>query len=327
MLEIKQEPEHFIVNEIAHLNLVPEGDYGIFTLIKKDYTTEEAINIIAKHLKLQPKAIGFAGNKDKRAITFQFISIPNGSKEHELTLPGIQLAFIGFSNEPIRLGSLLGNQFIIRVYSDQLPKEQKYMPNYFNDQRFSANNPEVGKAIIKKDFKQAVELISENDHEFKQSAAQHLKVHKNDYVGCLKLLSKQRLLLYVHSFQSLLFNQALDMYIRRNTTNFREHEIYGMKFAFPNEQLEQIKLPVPGFATAFTPTTKELYAPLLRAHDVQLIEFVIKEIPWLSQDGTTREGFVEIEKLKITRIKYIEYLLEFFLKKGSYATIAVKSLF
>ena len=74
MYKIKQIPEDFIVKEINDIILNNDGKYSYFLLKKKNYNTLNAIKAIAKKLKINEKDIGFAGNKDKEAVTKQTIS-------------------------------------------------------------------------------------------------------------------------------------------------------------------------------------------------------------------------------------------------------------
>lgn len=83
-----------------------------------------------------------------------------------------------------------------------------------------------------------------------------------------------------------------------------------------------MKLPIIGFDTE---TTKEVNE-ILKKEGIKLRDFIIKEIPELTSEGTTRELFVEIRDLKINDIE-TSYLLSFSLPKGSYATEVIRQMF
>ena len=114
MYKIKQFPEDFIVKEISNVELEDKGNYSYFLLKKTNYSTVRAIEHIAKALRKKPKNIGFAGNKDKNAVTEQFVSFfkINENKIKNLKLKDIELKFIGKGNEPISLGDLEGKGLI-----------------------------------------------------------------------------------------------------------------------------------------------------------------------------------------------------------------------
>jgi len=165
MYTLKQIPEDFKVKETIKLNLNDRGRYSYFKLTKKNMTTIHAIETIANKLHKKTKDIGFAGNKDKKAITQQMISISNLYKIINLKNEKIKLELLGKGDEPISLGDLDKNEFEIVVRNltkDTKINKLKQFPNYFGEQRFSKNNKEIGKALIKKDFKTACQLILEN---------------------------------------------------------------------------------------------------------------------------------------------------------------------
>src|SRR3989338_4453907 len=116
MYQIKQIPEDFIVRETSDTKFKDSGEYSYFLLKKKNYNTLSAIQKIADALKINAKNIGFAGNKDKNAVTEQLISIKNGNENIEnLRIKDIELKYLGKGNEEIYLGSLKGNDFVITI--------------------------------------------------------------------------------------------------------------------------------------------------------------------------------------------------------------------
>ena len=117
MYKIKQIPEDFIVKEINSISPLDSGDYSYCLLKKTNYPTVRAIGHIAQALRIKPKNIGFAGNKDKNAVTEQVISIFKSNKEKikRVKLKDIKLKFLGKGNDPISLGDLEGNYFKITI--------------------------------------------------------------------------------------------------------------------------------------------------------------------------------------------------------------------
>ena len=206
MYLIKQKPEDFIVNEITNLDLKENGLYSIFLLKKTNYTTEAAIQKIAQKLNIPRKAIGYAGNKDKIAITTQYISIKDINIK-ELELKDISLELKGYLDSPISLGNLEGNEFEIVVITKDKPKKIEKMINYFGEQRFSNNNKDIGYAILKKDFKKAAELILKNTGEQEYQLKERLSKNPTDFVGALRQIPMKILTLYINSYQSYLCNR------------------------------------------------------------------------------------------------------------------------
>ena len=88
-------------------------------------TVNKAINAVRKiadKLNIPLKNIGFAGSKDRIAITEQVISIRAIKKErlNRLKLTDIEITYIGQGNNPISLGDLKANRF--RIVVRNLPK-------------------------------------------------------------------------------------------------------------------------------------------------------------------------------------------------------------
>ena len=165
MYEIKKSPEDFIVREVNSITPGKQGKFAICLLKKRNYTTQRAIDHLASKLNKNISDFSFAGTKDKNAVTTQYISIKNIGKDklNNLNLKDIEVTFLGYSNKPISLGQLEGNEFTITVYTKLRPVIRKTMPNHFGEQRFSKNNIEIGRLLIKNRFREAVELILKSD--------------------------------------------------------------------------------------------------------------------------------------------------------------------
>jgi len=176
---LKRRYEDFIVEEIT-----PEGDlisiekpkvncyhrgkgYTRAALIKAGRETHEAIRYIARRLRIREDHIGFAGTKDKRAITAQRISI-KGIKPEEAIIEEERIKLLSpvECGAPIRLGELRGNRFTVTmrdgIRSDKAREEvlEKGFVNYYGFQRFGANRPVshiVGRFLLLDEIDKAVD--------------------------------------------------------------------------------------------------------------------------------------------------------------------------
>ena len=81
MFKIKVKPEDFIVIEKMNLDLQEKGKFIYFILEKKNWNSLSAVNEIAKRLGVSTGNFKIAGNKDKYAVTSQYVSGLNVSKE------------------------------------------------------------------------------------------------------------------------------------------------------------------------------------------------------------------------------------------------------
>ncbi|MFH0868320.1 MAG: tRNA pseudouridine(13) synthase TruD [Candidatus Woesearchaeota archaeon] len=336
MHQIKQIPEDFIVKEINDIQFNDNGQYFYFILKKKNYNTLRAVQAIAKQLKINEKDIGFAGNKDKNALTEQFISVKNGNKNIEnIKIRDIELKYLGRGNEKIYLGNLKGNGFIITIRNlakkeiekikNRINNDEIRIPNYFGQQRLSNNNSLIGKALIKNNFKEAIDLIIGSNSDCKEEINYHLKKQKNDFVGALKIIQFRLLKLYIHSYQSFLFNKTLEQYTRLIKNNKDNHK----------KLINDEKLPIIGFATEINnKNIEKMINEILDKEKISLRDFIIKAIPDLSSEGSERNALIKINDFKIINQEKDELnknkekiTVKFSLPKGSFATVLIDYLF
>ncbi|BCD62488.1 tRNA pseudouridine13 synthase [Nitratiruptor sp. YY08-26] len=145
----RQSPETFVVEEVPLYPFSGEGEHLIVKIRKKNLTTWQMLQAISEQTGVKVRDIGYAGLKDKNALTYQYISLP---KRYEKCLdsfshPQIKIVQTTYHKNKIRLGHLKGNRFFIRlkkVSSVDAKKisnvlkiiEKEGMPNYFGYQRF-----------------------------------------------------------------------------------------------------------------------------------------------------------------------------------------------
>ena len=316
MYLIKEKPEDFVVKEIRKLNVDETGKYSYYLIKKRNYTTLEAIQRIADKLNVNAKKIGFAGTKDKVAIAEQAISILNGPKK-DLYLKDIKLKFLGKGKEQISLGDLEGNEFeivirnLIKKEIEDIKKTDKIkIPNYFGEQRFSRNNSEIGKNIVKKNFERAVSLVLEGKGSVEKNIKEYLEKNNKNFVGALKLIPPKLLRMYMHSYQSDIFNRAVEIYLNKKNIN----------------RLKNIRIPLVGFGTELkNDKIGKIIKNLMDEEKITFRDFIIREIPELSSEGTERGLFMSTE-IKILEEGKDFVKIHFKLNKGSYATEVVKQL-
>ena len=76
-----QQPEDFLVEEIPPEKKQTSGPFLICRLTKRNWELQHAIKEIAKRLGISHRRIGFAGTKDRNAVTTQWISLYNVTPE------------------------------------------------------------------------------------------------------------------------------------------------------------------------------------------------------------------------------------------------------
>ncbi len=184
---LRSVPEDFQVDEIPlEEKGGSAGPFLICRLTKTNWELQHAVKEIAKRLGISHRRIGWAGTKDRNAITRQWISIYNVTAEQvaAVRLKDISLEVLRQSNEALALGDLQGNRFAIRIRDTESPDLTQRVagitntiadgvPNYFGLQRFGAIRPvthRVGEWILRGDYEKAVltyvamEFPGEPDH-------------------------------------------------------------------------------------------------------------------------------------------------------------------
>lgn len=146
---LKVEPEDFIVEEIPAYEPGGEGQHLFLWIEKRDIPHDLLLRHISKSLDVSPNDIGFAGIKDRRAVTRQYVSVPLSASERVAAIDSAQIKVLRATphGNKLRTGHLRGNRFIIvlRETSDNgLETSQAIVqrllqtgfPNYYGDQRF-----------------------------------------------------------------------------------------------------------------------------------------------------------------------------------------------
>jgi len=163
---LRQRPTDFIVDELPAYDACGEGDHLFVTFRKTGHTTLQVVRELADRLRIDPREVGFAGMKDRHAVTTQVASFPfpKGREPAEalaLTLEGVELLDAKRHTNKLRTGHLRGNRFTITLreltregvatVEDRLTRIVKEgVPNAFGPQRFGrdGDNPERALAWI-----------------------------------------------------------------------------------------------------------------------------------------------------------------------------------
>ena len=257
-------------------------------------------------------------------------------------------------------------------------------PNYFGIQRFGSIRPithVVGKHIVRGDFQEAVNAYVANplagEHEesfeardalqrtgdykaalhdypdllgFEKTVLHHLAGNPGDFVGALQALPFNLLLMFVHAYQSFLFNRILSERLRRalpihrpvpgdlvlpvaasglvdrdrwipvseaNLEKVREQCAAGK--AFVSGVLYGTDSPVAGGVMG------EIEWAVIEAEGLAAKEFVIPAIPQLTTRGTRRELLCPAGETGVA-VEGDTAVLRFALPRGSYATCLLREV-
>jgi len=335
MYKLKQLPEDFVVIELPVVKAEPRGNYLYFWMKKKEKNTLDAVKELAKMLWIKEKDIGFAGSKDKHAVTEQLISLTGITKEmvENLNIKQVLLQFYGYGKTPISLGDLQGNEFelIVRNLTTEKIEEITLVENYFDEQRFSEHNVKIGRYLLKKEFGKAVSLVDD------LKVRMHLEQKPTDHVGALKVLPIRLLRMYVNAYQSYLWNKTVAAYLEQKgkvlkTEKYSEGELV---FVSDAERFTKVSIPLIGFGHEDVEDAEiqEIIDQIMDEENLSYTDFIIKQIPELTLEGELRKVIVPVHDLEIGK-KMIDELhkgkkkvkVSFTLPKGSYATMVIKRI-
>lgn len=157
------EPEDFCVDEILLYAPTGEGGHTFLRVEKRQRTTEQVARELARAAEVRPRDVGYAGRKDRFAVTTQWFSVPELAPEAALGLELAGARVVEAARHPhkLRTGHLRGNRFRIvvrelasetlRQAEQRLPQlVQTGMPNRFGAQRFGRDgrNAERGRQLL-----------------------------------------------------------------------------------------------------------------------------------------------------------------------------------
>ena len=260
---------------------------------------------------------------------------------------------------------------------NKLTDLNNFVPNYFGAQRFGIrnNSHKVGEYILKGNVEAAIWeiLVGSPDAETNEIAKtardklnqhknfalayeefprhlhlerdllSHLRNQPNDFIGAFRTLQRQSLLIFVHAFQSAIFNELL-------TRRVHEDKLFGLEenalvcevdeFGFPLEEKTTIitsenKIELEnkfkegnvvaldhliGHETTLTQSEKNALA----THGVTQEMFLLPAIPELGSKGGVKTRVVKINDFKILQKEPVK--LQFTLQSGSYATTVIENL-
>jgi len=323
----------FTVEEIPLYEFSGEGEHLVLKIRKKDMTTWDMLDVISNHIGITRRDIGYAGLKDKNAMTIQHISIPAKFEEklEGFSHEKIKILSTNRHNNKIRVGHLKGNRFNIRlkkvlgIQKDKLDSVLKWIkangvPNYFGNQRFGTdgNNWVDGKKLLDgtlkiRDKKKREFLIgSYQSYLFNNWLSKRMELNllleKFSEIECEQILKLPK--------GSLKDTKAQPNFFKLLEGDVMMHYPYGRVFFVENLEEEAKRFKSKDIAPTGVLTGK-------RVKKAEGVASILEEpfIEAVSLDGARRYAWIEVSE--ITK-NYVEekahYELSFVLPKGCYAT-------
>lgn len=156
---IRSRAEDFVVDEILPIVPSGEGEHLWLKLRKRGHNTRDLAAWLAKQAGVRTRDVGYAGLKDRQAVTVQWFSIwLAGGRDPDLAdLPeGVEVLDRSRHTRKLRQGAGRGNRFqlLVRELSGDWAAGQRCLerigrhgvPNYFGGQRFGFGLANVDRA-------------------------------------------------------------------------------------------------------------------------------------------------------------------------------------
>ncbi|MDF0590121.1 tRNA pseudouridine(13) synthase TruD [Candidatus Methanocrinis natronophilus] len=394
---LRTESSDFVVEEIYEGQSYEGGRYLVVEVEKVNWETHHLVRDLSRQLQISQKRFGWAGTKDKKAVTRQRMSIMALEEEalRRVALPGVKIRVLGRSNRGVSLGDLRGNRFAVRIREVDLDDREAArrvatvteeiedlggLPNYFGVQRFGEVRPVthlVGEALVRGEPERAAmtylahpfpgepqdtreargRLLADRDFaaalkeyplrlRYERAMMARLQ-EERDFARSFDVLATNLKRLFVHAYQSLLFNRILSRRMRSGLPLDRAVEgdvVCFSKGGLPDVDKIQavdksnldavsrlaergrafVTLPLLGHSSALADGLPgEIERSVLEEEGVDLSDFRVEANPDLGSPGSRRPALLRVEP-----IAQIEggacVLLNFDLPAGSYATVVLR---
>jgi len=161
---LRRQPEDFRVDEDLGFSPDGVGDHVFLHIRKRGKNTQWLAAEIARLSGIRERDVGYAGLKDRHAVTTQWFSVDMAGREEPdwsgLASDDVQVLLASRHRRKLRRGTLTGNQFTI-ILRDLCGDEEEInrrlesvrdsgVPNYFGEQRFGGDNLARAEAMFSK---------------------------------------------------------------------------------------------------------------------------------------------------------------------------------
>jgi tRNA pseudouridine13 synthase len=159
---LRATPEDFEVDEILGFTAGGEGPHALLRVRKRGANTEWVARELARAAGCKPFEVGFAGLKDRNAVTTQHFTVPRGKRAAEefagLKGEGYEVLSAAPHQRKLPRGALEGNRFAITVRGlacDPAAVGERIAqlaaggaPNYFGAQRFGRDAGNLAQVLF-----------------------------------------------------------------------------------------------------------------------------------------------------------------------------------
>jgi tRNA pseudouridine13 synthase len=158
--QLRSTPEDFRVEEVLGYDADGQGEHALLWVEKRGANTDWVARELAKFAGVAPVAVGYAGMKDRHAVTRQTFSVQLAGKSDPdwSTFPHADVKVLAATRHSRKLkrGALRGNRFVLVLRQAQGDRDaaervlqqiaQRGVPNYYGEQRFGREGGNVAQA-------------------------------------------------------------------------------------------------------------------------------------------------------------------------------------
>lgn len=157
---LRSTPEDFVVEEILGYDAEGAGEHALLWVEKRGANTDWVARELAKFAGVGQVAVGYAGMKDRHAVTRQTFSVQLAGKPDPdwSTFPHPEIKVLAATRHSRKLkrGALRGNRFVLALRDVSGDREAaarvlqqiatRGVPNYYGEQRFGREGGNVAQA-------------------------------------------------------------------------------------------------------------------------------------------------------------------------------------
>jgi len=364
--KIRVEPEDFQVTEIisqkAQNSINDQEGYAVYKLKKKKIDTHHALSDVFRKKGIRLKSLGL---KDASAITEQFVCSGNKGRVIEnFSTDKYSLEKIGFVKKPLSKKDMISNHFKIKISncSNGLSSFSGYdkILNFYGYQRFGSKRPVthlIGKAILQRDFKKAVDLIlsftspydskenteireklsdKENYEKYFDQVPHQMDIERivlkemiehGDALRAIRSIQISLRRFYINAYQSFLFNQSLSSAFSDGENLFEAQpsdvcfDFHGIIGKYVKGLDQRLALPFVGYSYYKKTRFDYQISKILEQEEIAPKDFFIKEMQEVSSEGGFRQAAIHCSDYSS-----YETTVEFSLSRGSFATILLREI-
>ena len=157
---LRRAPEDFRVDEVPAYLPAGAGPHLYLRIEKRGRNTRDVLRALAQALGVPDRDAGYAGLKDKDAVTTQWLSFPvaKDPDPRALESPGLTVLEVSRHQNKLRTGHVRANRFELLVRGGApgparacaAALAERGLPNFFGPQRFGAagRNAEIGQRLL-----------------------------------------------------------------------------------------------------------------------------------------------------------------------------------